>query len=215
MEILFKVLEKKFLKYIHKKNGKLLNHESLNFSFIDLDGNSYYKFPKDLSLPLVRLGKLQEYMQWLSAGVTGSELDTMMDNCDVALMNGLKNNNGFAKIGYILSELRDRKKMIIHDELFYNIIAIQIVRHDESPTTFNNDIHMQKVNAFRKLNEANDTFFLNIHEYLKALNWLDITKEELMNLLEQSILHRKANEEMMVKMFGNLSSEQIATLNNL
>ena len=210
--MLYKIFEKGFLKYLHKKNGTTLSKESLIFSFIDLDGNTYYKFPKDLSLPMVRLGKLQEYMQWLSSGVTGVELDKMLDACDNALMNGLKNNNGFAKIGFILAELRDRKKMIIHDELFYNIIACQIIRHDESPTVFNNEIQMQKVIAFRKLNEQNDTFFLNINEYLAALNWSNITKDELMNLLMDSVIHREAAESMMQRMFGNLSQEQIATL---
>ena len=34
--------------------------------------------------------------------------------------------------------------MVLHDELFYNIIAVQLIRQDESPTEFNNEIHLQK-----------------------------------------------------------------------
>lgn len=211
----YKLFEKGFLKYLHKKNGKAISKESLVFSFPDLDGNSYYKFPKELALPMVRLAKLQEYLQWLSAGVTGTELDKMLDNCETALMDGLKNNKGFAKIGFVLSELRDRKKMIIHDELFYNIIAVQIIRHDELPTVFNNQIQMEKVEAFRRLNETNDSFFLNINEYLIALNWSNITKDELMKVLNDSTIHREASEKMIQRMFGNLSQEQMKTLSSL
>lgn len=212
---IYSLLEKGFLKYLHKKNGTKLTKDNLSFSFFDLEGNGYYKFPKDLSLPMARLGKLHEYIKWLSAGVTGSELDIMLDNADKALTEGIKTGKNAAKIGFVISELRDRKSMVVHDELFYNIIAVQIIRHDESPTEFNNEIQMEKVASFRKLNESNDTFFLNISEYLKALNWSNITKDELMDILQNSVTHRQATTEMMTKLFDNLSENQKATLNSL
>jgi len=211
----YSLFEKGFLKYLHKKNGTRLTKENLSFSFFDLDGNGYYKFPKELALPMVRLGKLHEYIKWISAGVTGSELDALLDNADRALMEGLKTGKNAAKIGFVISELRDRKKMVVHDELFYNIIAVQIIRHDEKPTEFNNDIQLQKVRAFRALNETSDTFFLHISEYLLALNWSNITQEELMGILRNSTIHREATNEMMQQLFGNLSEDQKATLSSL
>ncbi|MES2592412.1 MAG: hypothetical protein V4608_11035 [Bacteroidota bacterium] len=212
---IYSLLEKGFLKYLHKKNGTKLTKENLSFSFFDLAGNGYYKFPKELALPMVRLGKLHEYTKWLSAGVTGSELDDMLDKADKALTDGIKTGKNAAKIGFVISELRDRKKMVVHDELFYNIIAVQIIRHDESPTEFNNEIQLQKVAEFRKLNESNDTFFLNISEYLKALNWSNITREELLDTLNNSTMYRKETSRMMGELFGNLSESQKATLNSL
>ncbi len=206
--------EKEFLVYLHKKNGTKLIRENLSFAFNDLEGNGYYKFDKDLSLPMARLGKLHEYLKWLSAGITGDELDVLLDLADKALTDGLKTGKNASKIGFILSEIKDRKNMVVHDELFYNIIACQIIRHDENITEFNNEIQMQKVAAFRRLNEENDTFFLNIHEYLKALNWSTITTDELKTLLIGSVTHRQATAKIVESLFGQLSESQIATLSS-
>lgn len=207
--------EKEFLAYLHKKNGTRLTKENLVFSFFDLDGKGYYKFPKDLALPMARLGKLQEYMTWLSAGITSDELDKMLDLADKSLIDGLKTGKNASKIGWIVSELRERKKMIVHEELFYNIIAIQIIRDDESITDFNNDIQMDKVQAFKKLNTENDTFFLNISEYLKALNWSNISREELLNILKDSTLRMQATEKMIYNLYEKLSPEVQQTLNKI
>lgn len=201
MKSIYSFFEKGFVKYLHEKNGTQIKKENLKFAFFDLKGLSYYKFTKDLALPMVRLGKLHEYMKWLSAGVTGSELDDMLDNADKALTDGIKNGKNASKIGFVISELRDRKKMVVNDELFYNIIAVQMVRSDESPTEFNNEIQLQKVQALRLLNESNDTFFLNISEYLRALNWSNITREELMDILQNSEIYRRLAQEQITKVF--------------
>lgn len=182
----FKKRESEFLEYLHKKNGTKLTKENLTFAFFDLKGNAYYKFNKDMALPMARLGKMYEYMMWLSSGVTGDELNSLLDYADKALTEGIKNTKNAAKIGFIISELKDRKNMVVHPELFYNIIAVQIIRGDESITEFNNEIQMQKVEAFKKLDTHNDTFFLNIQEYLAALNLSKITKEQYLNVLKDS-----------------------------
>lgn len=87
--------------------------------------------------------------------------------------------------------------MVVHDELFYNIIAIQIVRHDESPSEFNNEIHLQKVEVFKKLDKQDDGFFLNIQELLNQLGLTNITRESLQDLLKESRIAREAIERMM------------------
>ena len=207
--------EKKFLEYLHKKNGTKITRDNLTFAFNDLDGNGYYKFDKEVSLPMARLGKLHEYIKWLSAGITGDEMEVLIDQADKALTEGLKTGKNASKIGFILSELKDRKNMVVHDELFYNIIAVQFIRHDENITEFNNEIQMQKVQAFRRLNQENDTFFLNIQEFLKALNWSTITIEEFKELLIGSQTHRLATAKMVENLFGQLSENQRMTLSNL
>lgn len=207
--------EKDFLAYLHKKNGTKITRDSLVFSFNDLDGNGYYKFSSETSLPMSRLGKLHEFIKWLSAGITGDELEVIIDQCDKAIIECIKTQKSWAKIGWALSEIKDRKSMVVHDELFYNIIACQIVRHDESITEFSNEVQMQKVAAFRRLNTENDTFFLNIHEYLKALNWSNITIDELKSLLVGSQVHREATAKTIQHLFGQLSESQLQILSSL
>lgn len=197
MRIIYKLLEKGFIKYLLKKNGAGFTKDNLSFCFLDLEGNSYYSFPKEVALPVVRLGKLQEYYTWLSAGVTGDELSEMVDAADKALSNGLKDAKGMAKIGFILSELKDRKNMVIHHELYYNILAAQLIRHDEKINEWNNEIQLQKVEAFKALDKENDSFFLATHELLLQLSSLSITREKLLELLNESILRVKSMKEML------------------
>lgn len=178
--------EKKFLEYLHQKNGTVLTKENLTFKFFDLDGNSYYEYPSTIYLPMCRLAKLQECLMWISAGVSGDELSSMLKKADNALSEGIKTGKGASVIGFIIQELIERKNMVIHEELFYRFLAVQLIRHDESPTQFNNEIHLEKVAQFKLMNKKDDAFFLIIQEYLKVLNLSNITKEELDKLLAEA-----------------------------
>jgi len=184
------------LNRICKKMGVKVTKDNLIFAFHDLEGNGYYKFPKGLELPLSRIAKVQEYLMWLSKGVSQEEYLKALEIAEEAMNNGIKDAKGMAKIGFVLGELKERSKMVIHDELFYNIIACQMVRQDESVTEFNNEIHMQKVEAFKELDKLNDTFFLNIQEFLTALNLSNITKTQYENLMSASVAIRKAMAAM-------------------
>jgi hypothetical protein len=193
----FNKYEKEFFAYLNKKNSVKITKDNLALSFFDLDGNAYYKFPKELELPITRTAKVQEYLMWLSKGISPDEYLKALDVADKALTEGLLNKKGGAKIGFILEELKDRCKMVIHDELFYNIIAAQIIRQDESITEFNNEIHLQKVAAFKELDQTNDTFFLNIQEYLEVFGLLSITKIQYEALLNESRIVRQSLEKML------------------
>jgi len=200
--MIYRLFEKGFLKYLIEKQGKKFDIKNLKYSFTDLDGKTYYEFPKEVVLPIGRLAKLQEYVMWLQKGIDGAEYDAMLDAADEALTNGLTNKKGASKIGFIISELKDRKNMVIHEELFYNFIAVQLIRSDESVTEFNNDIQMQKVDAIRKLNVKDDSFFLTIQKYLKVLNLSNITKDELMALLEESVTRTQAAKSLLQNLFA-------------
>lgn len=202
MQLIYRLFEKGFLKYLLKKNGTKLTKDNLVFNFCDLDGNMYYSFSKEVELPIVRLGKLQEYYTWLSAGITGDELERMVDECDKALSNGLKDGKGLSKIGFFLSEIKDRKNMCIHPEIYYNMLAVQLIRHDEKVNDFNNDIHLQKVEAFKLLDKENDSFFLQTQQYLKALNLSNITREKLQEMFKESLVRIRAMHEVLKRESG-------------
>lgn len=190
-------IERYFQRKINKKLSIKLTVNNLSHSFTDDDGNAYYTFPKEVELPIARMGKLQEYLMWMAKGVSKEEYIKAIDYAESALIAGLKDSKGVAKIGFVLHELKDRCNMVVHDELFYNIIAIQLIRHDESPSEFNNEIHLQKVEAFKKLDKQDDGFFLNIQELLNQLGLTNITRESLQDLLKESRIAREAIERMM------------------
>lgn len=190
-------IEAYFQRRINKKLSIKLTANNLVYAFTDDEGNAYYTFPKEIELPITRMGKLQEYMMWMAKGVSKEEYIKAIEYAETGLINGIKDGKSLARIGFILHELKDRCNMVIHDELFYNILAVQIIRHDESVTNFNNEIHLQKVEKLRELNSKDDSFFLSIQELLKHFGLSNITKQNLDKLLNESALLRAAIERMM------------------
>lgn len=192
----FNLLEKKFIAHLHKKKAITLTKENLTLSFYDLDGNGYYKFPKGLDLPMNRLAKLQDYLMWLSKGIDPAEYKKALEFAESGLEGGIKDGKGLSKIAFIINELKTRPEMVVHDELFYNILAVQIIRQDESVTDFSNDIQMQKVAAFKLLDKQDDSFFLNTQEYLEPLGLSNTTRDQLTKLLRESQILRATLEKM-------------------
>lgn len=199
MNVIYSLLEKGFIKYLLTKNGNKITKDNLTFKFFDLDGNAYYEFPKDTALPIDRVAEMKKLVMWLSSGMEGKELDELLEAMDKALTEGIKQGKGgAAKVGYMIHEMRERKKMVIHDELFYRFIAIHFVRGDESPNEYSPKIQAEKVEAFKKLNKLDDAFFLNIQQYLSVLSLSNITHEELLRLLNDSIIRREAVRKMVL-----------------
>lgn len=186
LRLIFNLFEKKFIKYLNKKNSIKLSVNNLAFAFHDLDGNGYYKFPKELDMPLERTAKVQEYLMWLVKGVSKEEYLNVLSEAENCLMEGLKNPKNTARLGFLITQLKERTKMVVHSELFYNIIAAQVIRADEPATSFNNEIHMQKVEAFKLMDKADDGFFLAIQEFLVPLGMSNITRENYVSLLIES-----------------------------
>ncbi len=96
------------LNRICKKMGVKVTKDNLIFAFHDLEGNGYYKFPKGLELPLSRIAKVQEYLMWLSKGVSQEEYLKALEIAEEAMNNGIKDAKGMAKIGFVLGELKER-----------------------------------------------------------------------------------------------------------
>lgn len=196
LKLIFRLFEKRFIRYLNKKNEIKLTKDNLAFAFHDTDGNGYYKFSKELELPLCRAAKIQEYVTWLVRGCSKHEYLNLVEVADTALSCGLKDGKGMANLGYALHEMKERVKMVVHDELFYNILAVQYIRNDEDPTSFSNEIQQQKVEAFIKLNSSGDTFFLAIQESLGQFGLSNISKIQLDQILNESFQDRMAKIKM-------------------
>lgn len=187
--------DKWMLARINKKLGITITKHNLTLAFTGNDGHGYYKFPSGLEMPISRVSKLQEYLMWINKGASRDEFKKALDVAESGLEGGIKDGAGLAKIGFSLRELRNRMNMVIHDELFYNMIACQLVRGDESPTKFNHEIHLQKVQTIKQMDLTDDGFFLHIQQFLPLLSLSDISRMEyevLMNLSRQT---RMAMEE--------------------
>jgi len=173
-------------------------HAKLELCFTDSKGIKYYKFPENMTLPLERFGKLQEYMTWMASGISPDEIDMLMDKADKALTEGLLQKKNAALIGFIISEIRNRKGMVIHTELLYNFLAVQVIRQDEAPEVYSNSIQMKKVEQFKEETKNGKTYDFFLRIGLKKLNALyNMSEAEWSRLWEESIQAQRLLKEAM------------------
>lgn len=170
-----------------KRKFLALHHEDLcreskyamEWAHTDSKGRTYMRFTKG-DLPLERVGKMQDYMDLMSSGLSESELDelvTVADN-ELALAFAGKKAN-MSKVGWVFTEIRDRRKMVLHGELLYNFLAVQYIRDDEPVNEFVEWIHREKVEQFKEDNKNSSTYFFFQVPELKLVNdFLKFTETE-------------------------------------
>jgi len=181
-----------------KEIATSIPHAKLELCFTDSKGKKHYKFPEAMSLPVERFGKLQEFMMWMSAGLTSVELDALLDVADKALMDGLLRNKNASKIGFVLTQIRERKNMVIHTELLYNFLAVQVIREDEKAEHFNNALHLEKIEQFKEENKDGKTYDFFLRIGLKKLNDLfNMSEAEWTRFWGESLEAQRVMKEML------------------
>lgn len=186
-----------FLKILSSER-KPLTHSSLSYAFVDGNAKKYYRFPKDIALSGERFAQMQDYMSWMSSGMGATEFDMFMDAIDKVLLDGLGKHANVVALGAIIAEMKKRRKMVLHHELLYNFIAVQLVREDENPEVFDNDIQLQKVAAFKELTKTGSTYFFFHSEELKKLSHLfNMSEKEWQTYWEESLIKQKALPEVL------------------
>ena len=191
----------------------------LEHRYTDLNGVNYSGFTSDMSLPVDRLGRLYGYMEILMKGMTVQE-DEAIDKAIIdALESGLKNpkEKAAAKIGALIMEREKRRKMVIHTEILYNLLAVQWVREDEDPATFNNEIHMAKVIQFQKEVDHYGSYpFFQVPELVQLNSFLRLSKNEWESYWSESLIQQKVLQEALKTIYssdtGLKKSEMVSTL---
>lgn len=185
-KLLFRLFREDFTKFAHDERNKL-THKNLAYWFSDNSGNKYFKFPDHASLPIERLANLKMLYSWLSSGISGEEMQSIIDTMKKALHEGLGHPDATAKIATMINVIEERMKYSFHLELYYNIVATLSVREDESPEAYNNDIQMQKVIAFKELTANGGSYFFFQEKLSQTpINLSVISESEWANLVVES-----------------------------
>lgn len=187
-----------FIKLYSKEHQKPLTLASLDKAFVDIDGNQIYQFPTAVLFPINRFGKQKEFIQWLDKGLTKEE-DKKIDN---ALAEIILNGKDLLEIkqrcGGIFAEKELRREMVTHTEIFYNLLALELVREDENPEVFDNDIHMEKVKTFKRMTKEGSTYFFFQKTALPSLSrFLNYTQEEWDNYWNESLIRQQLLPEIL------------------
>jgi len=160
-------------------------------------GNTYYRFPKEVNMPLERFALSMTLLERLSCGLSGSEMDKILNEMEKALASGLSNPKTAALMGAYIHVIRERQNTVIHRDLLLNIAATWIIRADENPAVINPDVHQQKLTLFEELSKgaAHDFFYsLGIEPLMPLFN---ISAEEFQTLWEYNTVEiQKLNEAL-------------------
>lgn len=168
------------------------------------DGHKYYRFPNELSLPFYRFTNSMMLLERLSSGLSGAEMDKILDVMEKALSKGLSIPKNASVVAACIHALRERQQTVIHKDLLINIACIFTVRDDESATgELNPKVHEEKVKAFELLaeKEGEHGFFisLSIERLSPLLNMSVSDFKELWN-------HNEAQMAVLTDQLGLLTS---------
>lgn len=142
------------------------NQKQLSYNLVKVftqDGYNYLRFPKETNMPLERFSMSMALLERLSSGISGSEMELILEGMEKALSAGLTNPKNAALVATYIHIIRERQDTIIHRDLLLNIAATWIIRDDEDPTIINNDIHKEKLEVFEKMcKEGSHDFFTRL-----------------------------------------------------
>lgn len=201
-----------FLKIYAHEQSTPLTHKQLEKRLILRNGKQVYGFPEGTALPVERYGQVQKFLQLQIRALTDQELGLMLDEIDKALMDGISNKDkkAAARIGSIVHQIRQRKEIIIHTELLYNLLACQLILEDEDPLVYNNEIQMQKVEWFKEETANSNSYFFFQQKELKKLNELwNLSEEEWNKSWEESLIKQKALKETLATYSQTASKKSV------
>ena len=166
--------------------------------FIDSNGKQYFKFPKQMALPIERMGKLNEFYTHLSAGISGSEMAKIISAMDNILSEGIGKPETASKMGALVHILKQRQQLVFHTEILYNILAVQAIREDEKPEVYSNEMQMEKVSQFKEeVANQNSYFFFHQTQLQTPIDLLKLSQAEWTTLWAESEAEQQALREIL------------------
>lgn len=178
---------------------------SMEKALVDLDGKVYYRFTGSSTIiPLERMGKMQDFLTMMSAGLDEKELTALIDVANGELAMALAGKKAdVVKIGAVLNQIKERQQMILHDQLMWQFMAVQLVREDEPAARFVQKIHDEKVEALQQLYYQHPDYAFFQTPELRLLNeLLRCSPQDWETLLVSSIRERDRLKRMISYLRG-------------
>lgn len=190
-----------------------VTHESLELAFQDTNGKRYYRIPAVMALPLERFGKAQEFIMWMSAGMSATELRGLISvvkeslgNLVADMVSKEKKHDALVKAGAAVNEMEMRADLVIHTELLYNFVAVHYIREDEPIDRYVESIQQEKVDAFKEMVSQGGAygFFSHLPELANINKSMNLSPEEWEQYFHASL----KEQQRLKKVIEYLKSER-------
>jgi len=151
------------------------------------DGYNYLRFPKETNMPLERFSMSMALLERLSSGISGSEMEGILEGMEKALAAGLTNPKNAALVATYIHIIRERQDTIIHRDILLNIAATWILRDDEDPNIINNDIHKEKLDVFEAMCSGGAHDFFTRLDIEPLIPLMSMSAEDFKKLWEYNL----------------------------
>ena len=115
------------------------------------EGKKYYRFQQKTFVPAGRFVYVDQLLELRSLGLSGAEMDKIIDLMEQALVMDMSKPPNIGKIGFYIECIRSRRELVLHRDILINIAAYLLIREDEDPKFVHKTIHEEKVALFEKL----------------------------------------------------------------
>lgn len=193
-KLLYWLFGKRILKVYFNSQSKKSGFENMTKAFVDSEGIVYWLPKSDFDYPIERVKELHKRLKRVDSGLSDSELQRLLDVIKKAL-NGGKNPD-LGRIGFVVAEFEMRKEIWIHDDLWFDILALKYIREDEKPWLVDWSIHEEKIKQFRKDSQGGLYDFFYKMGLMKSIPYLVELENDWPVLMDASMARLKAMKQM-------------------
>ena len=161
------------------------------------NGILYYQFPEYLAMPIDRISRIAEYAKWITRGLDKKQLIELVELADAALFEGLAETKNASKVGFILTEIKDREAKAVPTEIYYNYLAASYIREDEDPLVFNEQTQLDKVMTFKEASKNVDSFFFRLPELIELTKLSNTFSAGWTSILSASEVQSRRQESVL------------------
>lgn len=193
-KLLYCLFGKAVLKVYFNSQSKKSGFENMQKAFVDSNGKIYYLPINDFDYPVNRVKEIQKRLKRIDSGLSDSELESLLAVIKKALNNG--KNPDIGRIGYAVAEFELRKEIWIHEDMWFDVLALKYIREDEYPWLVDSTIHAEKIAQFRKDSQGGLYDFFYKTGLMKSIPYLEKLESDWDVYMDQSRARLKAMEKM-------------------
>ena len=203
IKLFYRLFRKQILKIYFSEQSTSAGFENMKVQFVDSEGRKYFSPDKDLDLPHVRTQEIQRRLMGVKFGLDDSYVEDFITAVKAALNNGKRPD--VAVIGHLINELEARSKIWLHPDVMFDMVAFKYIREDEDPAVIDKNIHIQKVEQFRKDSKEGLYDFFYKARLTDVLPFLKSLESEFPEFWRESIVQLKAKETQIKSIISKLS----------
>lgn len=150
-KLLYRLFPKEFNQLVWDSTYKPKKNQGMKYAFT-CEGHRYYVYESLFEMPVERLGRAQDFVLQLQRMVSDVELDKFIESMESALFESTSGDKlkGLSRIGFLIGEIKERKKLLLHPEIMMELSGCMLIREDQDPGDWDAEFEQKKIETFRK-----------------------------------------------------------------